>query len=204
MVDTAAYLEDFNPEVPKLTDDLRDLADVSELYGDIAPDLLDSLTERCTVGLLERMAHCVAPAHRQFIRNLPPVYEDVDLFVLHGKWDPDEMSESPGIAERLEKNPKIRHRLLWGRFTDDEIARTKAWTRTGFFGHTPVSFYAAAFRSAKASAEPHMVPVVGKRIVLLDTAAALGHDGRLTAFCPDNQSFIQADHFGKLVDASGS
>lgn len=48
MVDTAAYLEEFNPNLPELTDDLRDLADVSALYGDIAPDLLDSLTESTT------------------------------------------------------------------------------------------------------------------------------------------------------------
>jgi phospholipid/cholesterol/gamma-HCH transport system substrate-binding protein len=48
MVDTAAYLEDFNPNVPRLAADLRDLAEVSELYGDIAPDLLDSLTESTT------------------------------------------------------------------------------------------------------------------------------------------------------------
>ena len=48
MVSTAAYLEDFNPNLPRLTDNLRDLAQVSELYGDIAPDLLDSLTESTT------------------------------------------------------------------------------------------------------------------------------------------------------------
>ena len=48
MADTADYLEDFNPNVPQLTADLRDLAEVSELYGDIAPDLLDSLTESTT------------------------------------------------------------------------------------------------------------------------------------------------------------
>lgn len=48
MVDTAAYLEDFNPNVPRLTEDLRNLAEVSELYSDIAPDLLDSLTESTT------------------------------------------------------------------------------------------------------------------------------------------------------------
>jgi phospholipid/cholesterol/gamma-HCH transport system substrate-binding protein len=48
MVDTAGYLEDFNPNVPKLAGDLADLAQVSELYGDIAPDLLDSLTESAT------------------------------------------------------------------------------------------------------------------------------------------------------------
>lgn len=45
MVTTAAYLEEFNPNLPTLTEDLRDLAEVSELYGDIAPDLLDSLTD---------------------------------------------------------------------------------------------------------------------------------------------------------------
>jgi phospholipid/cholesterol/gamma-HCH transport system substrate-binding protein len=45
MAGTAAYLEEFNPNLPQLTDDLRDLARVSELYGDIAPDLLDALTD---------------------------------------------------------------------------------------------------------------------------------------------------------------
>ena len=45
MASTAAYLEEFNPNLPKLTDDLRALAEVSELYGDIAPDLLDALTD---------------------------------------------------------------------------------------------------------------------------------------------------------------
>jgi len=48
MVTTAAYLEEFNPNLPTLTSDLRDLARVSELYGDIAPDLLDALTESTT------------------------------------------------------------------------------------------------------------------------------------------------------------
>lgn len=48
MVTTAAYLEEFNPNLPTLTSDLRDLAEVSELYGDIAPDLLDALTESTT------------------------------------------------------------------------------------------------------------------------------------------------------------
>jgi serine/threonine protein phosphatase 1 len=163
--------------------------------------LLDSLTERCTTGLLDRMGECVPAEHRQFIRNLPAVYEEEDLFIVHGKWDPDELAESPGVAARVEQNPKVRHRLLWGRYTDDEINRTKAWRRTGFFGHTPVSFYAAAFKSTTKAGrgDPNMVPVVGQKIVLLDTAAALGEDGRLTAYCPDNRSYIQADHFGKPV-----
>lgn len=41
----ASYLSEFNPNLPKLTDNVRDLATVSQLYGDIAPDILDSLTD---------------------------------------------------------------------------------------------------------------------------------------------------------------
>ncbi|MEV5716037.1 MCE family protein [Amycolatopsis mediterranei] len=45
-IDVAAdYLKEFNPELPQLTSDLKDLAGVSRLYGDIAPDLLDALTD---------------------------------------------------------------------------------------------------------------------------------------------------------------
>jgi phospholipid/cholesterol/gamma-HCH transport system substrate-binding protein len=45
-IDTAAtYLKEFNPDLPQLTSDIRDLATVSRVYGDIAPDLLDALTD---------------------------------------------------------------------------------------------------------------------------------------------------------------
>ncbi|WP_410591548.1 MCE family protein [Amycolatopsis sp. lyj-23] len=45
-IDTAsAYLKNFNPDLPQLTADVHDLASVSRLYGDIAPDLLDALTD---------------------------------------------------------------------------------------------------------------------------------------------------------------
>ena len=74
------------------------------------------------------------------------------------------------------------------------MGRTKAWRRTGYFGHTPVSFYGAAIGRSTV-----MLPVVANRMVLLDTAAALGHDGRLTALCPDDGAFVQVDHFGALV-----
>ncbi|WP_410602780.1 MCE family protein [Amycolatopsis sp. lyj-90] len=40
----AEYLKEFNPNLPALNDNIRDLATVSRLYGDIAPDLLDSLS----------------------------------------------------------------------------------------------------------------------------------------------------------------
>lgn len=45
LAEADAYLDELNPSVPRLADDLRDLAAVSELYGDIAPDILDALTD---------------------------------------------------------------------------------------------------------------------------------------------------------------
>ncbi|WP_158888884.1 MCE family protein [Amycolatopsis anabasis] len=44
LVTAANYLEKFNPNLPRLNENIRDLAEVSKLYGDIAPDVLDSLT----------------------------------------------------------------------------------------------------------------------------------------------------------------
>lgn len=40
----ADYLEKFNPNLPTLNANIRDLGRVSKLYGDIAPDVLDALT----------------------------------------------------------------------------------------------------------------------------------------------------------------
>jgi phospholipid/cholesterol/gamma-HCH transport system substrate-binding protein len=45
LVDVSKYLAEFNPNLPTLDQDLADLATVSNLYGDIAPDLLDALTD---------------------------------------------------------------------------------------------------------------------------------------------------------------
>ena len=173
--------------------------DATLLSYDCEYAMLDSLTERCNVDLLDRMAQEIPSTHLEFIRKLPPVYDDHDLFVVHGKWDPDEFAEEPNLTARLEKQPHRRHQLLWGRFTEDEIPRMKAWRRTGFFGHTPVSFYTASLRSHRKSAEPEMVPVMGQKMVLLDTAVALGVDGRLSAYCPESGALIQTDHFGSLV-----
>jgi hypothetical protein len=61
-----------------------------------------------------------------------------------------------------------------------------------FFGHTPVANYAATRGN-------RLVPVTGPSIVLLDTAAALGPTGRLTAYCVENGRFLQADPLGRPV-----
>jgi hypothetical protein len=167
-------------------------------YGcDVA--MLERVAARCTDAHLDELAASVPETHRRFIRNLPAAHEEADLFVVHGKWDPDELAEKPGIVERLEKHPKLRHRLLWGRYTEEELARVKAWQRTGYFGHTPVSFYANLAKDQPTGGPPRMLPVAGNKMVLLDTAAALGVDGRLSAFCSDSGALIQSDHFGALI-----
>ncbi|RZQ64732.1 MCE family protein [Amycolatopsis suaedae] len=48
LVTAAGYLEEFNPHLPDLNRNVADLARVSQLYGDIAPDLLDALTDSAT------------------------------------------------------------------------------------------------------------------------------------------------------------
>jgi serine/threonine protein phosphatase 1 len=161
-------------------------------------DTLGKLSGGCTADDLDHLVDCIPVEHRQFIRNLPGVYEDHDLFVVHGKWDPDEPAEDPGISMRIEQQPKLCHRLLWGRFSETELSRTKAWRRTGYFGHTPVSYYATSSPLPPVGGM-QMVPVLGNKMVLVDTAAALGEGGRLSAYCADDGTLVQADHFGNLV-----
>lgn len=144
----------------------------------------------------ERLAEVLAlvpESHRAFLRGLPMVVEREDFFVAHGKWHPDELSE-PSIEAQL-KSTMARRKLLWGRYETTEIPRLKAWERTGYFGHTPVDSYPALYRG-----QPFR-PIVANKIVLLDTASALRAEGRLTAFCHDNRTFIQAERDGHLVGA---
>lgn len=82
MVSTAAYLEEFNPNLPTLTDDLRDLAEVSELYGDIAPDLLDSLTDSSvTLNTVADQRVQLTDLYSQVTRSS----QDVTLFLRNNK-----------------------------------------------------------------------------------------------------------------------
>jgi serine/threonine protein phosphatase 1 len=145
---------------------------------------------------LEEVVAAVPESHRRFVRGLPPTIEDPDLFVAHAKWDPFEPDTLPNLATPLETNHLWRHKLLWGRYSDEEIGMTKGWRRTGYFGHTPVYAYAASQRTA----ELLMLPIAGNRMVLVDTGAALNKSGRLTAFCAEERTFIQVDHYAKLIE----
>jgi len=80
-ITTAAdYLESFNPNLPRLDEDIRDLAEVTRLYGDIAPDLLDALTDstvtldtvaeqRAELGTLYRQVTSSSQDITVFLRN---------------------------------------------------------------------------------------------------------------------------------------
>jgi hypothetical protein len=142
---------------------------------------------------LEDLLSLVPKSHIDFIQQLPPVIEEDDFFVAHGRWDPNDFQDSPSISQQLITDPDRRHKLLWGRYTEAEVPAAKAWRRVGYFGHTPVDTYSALL----GNRDP--IPLRGTKIVLLDTAAALLPNGRLTAVCHETQMAMQADRQGKLI-----
>jgi serine/threonine protein phosphatase 1 len=158
------------------------------------PELIERYIEKPNEKLIPELTAGVPENHRKFFRQLPPVIDEHDFFMAHATWPTDERTELPGLSTRVKSGSGLRHAALWGRFTDEEIGRRKAWRRTGFFGHTPVSNYVAAARTGME------LPLVGPQIVLLDTGCALSSSGRLTGFCVETRTYIQTDHFGKLVD----
>lgn len=158
------------------------------------PKLIERYIQNPDGKLIADLTAGVPAHHRAFFRALPMVIDEHDFFMVHAIWPIDRKTELPGVGERVKNSGPMRHAALWERFRDDDIAARKAWRRTGFFGHTPVYNYASAGRTGKD------LPLVGPQIVLLDTGCALGSTGRLTAFCVETRTYIQTDHFGKLVE----
>ncbi len=143
---------------------------------------------------VENLLAAVPESHRDFIFNLPPVIEEADFFVAHARWHPEDLTASPSIAEQLAIDPSRRHQLLWDRFERDEIGHIKAWDRRGYFGHTAVDCYPSLL------GDKGLVPLVGDKIVLLETGIALSADGRLTAFCHETGRFLQTSRAGLIVE----
>ncbi|HEX2971600.1 MAG TPA: hypothetical protein VHP11_04675, partial [Tepidisphaeraceae bacterium] len=142
---------------------------------------------------LDAVLQCVPESHRRFISSLRPIYETDEFFVAHGKWNPDDHDQKPSFSHQLGRSGVHRELLMWGRFTSAEILRTKAWTRTGYFAHTPVENY------PKLLPRGQYIPILGPKIGLVDTGVALSPLGRLTAFCHESKMFLQASHFGTLI-----
>jgi serine/threonine protein phosphatase 1 len=151
---------------------------------------LEAAVRHPAANRVQQFVKAVPQSHRRFIRGLKPVYEAEEFFVAHGFWDPDE-PDSPALASQIQADPNLRYRLLWGRFTEAQIHASKYWRRTGYFGHTPVLNYTTG---------ADLTPVVGPKIVLLDTASALSSEGMLSAVCAETGTAIQADRSGQVVE----
>jgi serine/threonine protein phosphatase 1 len=158
-------------------------------YGVSEEDLVRA-DECASAQILAELASSIPARHREFLRDLVPVVEEEEFFVLHAKWDPRDQTESPSILAQAVAKPALRQTIVWGRFTADEIAAEKAWARRGFFGHTPVTTY---------SDHDVPLPIVGPKIVLVDTGAVMSEGQRLTAYCHENDEFLQAHASGQLV-----
>lgn len=156
---------------------------------------IEHVAHRPSPQALEKLLEPISKAHREFFRALPPAVEEPDLLIAHAKWDPDQPNDGPNIA-RLATNPQQRHLIVWGRYLENEIRRNKPWDRPACFGHTPVSTYASN-RTRDAHA-----PVSGPKITLLDTGAALSAQGRLTAFCAEDRSYIQVNRGYEVLDGT--
>ena len=119
--------------------------------------------------------------------------EEEDAFVAHAMWPVDEPDDRPGIAPFLHADRRLRHLVLWGRYSETNVGGPKRWTRTGYFGHTPVQTFGHRVNGGRN------VPLRGPRIVLLDTAAALTSNGRLSAVCVETGELVQTDRLGGIV-----
>jgi serine/threonine protein phosphatase 1 len=151
---------------------------------------LDYAAEHATPQRVKETVSIIPEEHRAFIRDLPPVIEEPDLFVAHALWDVD--TADAGIAAKLGEDAADRFKILWGRYSEKEIKGKKRWKRTGYFGHTPVQSYR----------DDYDEPLRGPDIVLLDTGAALSADGRLSAVCAETGELVQVHRSGKSVEAA--
>jgi hypothetical protein len=152
---------------------------------------LESMLNKPSDSALARILTAIPNSHRQFMRNLNPVYESETVFAAHGYWNPDEPDNAPTIAKRLADDDDLRYQLLWGRFNGSDLNRKKRWKRTGYFGHTPVLNYRAA--------GSNLIPIVAEKVTLLDTASALSMTGMLSAVCVENGTCIQANRAGETT-----
>ncbi len=160
-------------------------------YG-VALTEVEGLLENPSEPRMRSLLHAVPASHRRFMRELPAVIEQPDLFVVHGSYAPDQPDDN--LARRIDADAALRYAALWGRFSD-EVTLKKHWSRTGYFGHSPVQNYGKLARGA--------LPIHSEKIVLLDTAAALIPSGRLSAINAENGALVQVDPRAQVVKEGG-
>jgi serine/threonine protein phosphatase 1 len=164
------------------------LAETLTSYGaDLA--MLEHLVRRPSDKAIIDCVSIVPQAHRQFFRSLKPFYETANFFVAHGYWNPDDIDDSFQTA--LENDEQLKHLLLWGRFTEQDLMRKKRWRRSGVFGHTPVMTYVSSSGAT---------PIRAEKLTLVDTAVALTSTGFLSAYCPEAGAILQASRDGQTIE----
>ncbi len=165
-------------------------------YGLPVDWLRETAVDPTDARLAEARA-AVPDAHRRFLRGLPAVVESADYFVTHGYWPPAQRCYPPALSDvAAAADADLRQQMLWGRYTPEEIGfDAKPWGRRGFVGHTPVHTYFPDPPNAP------LVPIVGPKLVLLDTACALLPWGRLTAYCVEQDRIVQFTHDADPVEA---
>ncbi|HLL90429.1 MAG TPA: metallophosphoesterase, partial [Tepidisphaeraceae bacterium] len=141
---------------------------------------IESVAARPSHAGIRHVTDGIPTAHRSFLHELPLVLEEDDLFVCHASWAIDEPDDH--VAAKVGADESLKRIVLWNRFADAEVAAVKRWRRTGYFGHTPVTNYLP-------DTATDLVPVTGPNVVLVDTAAALGPAGRLTAWCHEEDRY---------------
>jgi len=160
-------------------------------YG-IDDAMIEHVARKPSQARLVDLVESIPQDHRTFFRHLPLVIEEHDLFVIHARWSPEDSDIRPDLAAPIAQHAKLKHRVLWERFSDEELNRKKQWQRRGFFGHTPVVNYAV-------TDDQDNVPIIAKQAVLVDTGLALFEQGRLTAFCVESDDYIQTTRFGEII-----
>lgn len=160
-------------------------------YG-VSPSQVRRIFRKSRPSDLQDALEVIPASHRAFFRGLGAVLEEPDAFIAHAHWSPN--TPSNDMARRLDGDPRRRHDVLWGRFSEHELLAEKAWDRPGYFGHTAVVNYRSAMQAGKP------IPVLGEKIVLLDTGVSLGPWGRLTAWCIETGRYVQCDTEGKLIE----
>lgn len=166
------------------------LLETLQSYG-LKSEQIGRVLQQRTRDALEVVIDAIPVEHRMFLRSLPVFIEDEDLFVVHGKWPLHETATPRQLLGQSMPIPSLRHEILWGRFVDADLHRRKSWPKVGFFGHTPVPTYKGH--------ENSYLPIISAKMILLDTAAALGPSGRLTALCAETSEIVQADPTGRLI-----
>ncbi|MGF1632899.1 MAG: metallophosphoesterase [Phycisphaerae bacterium] len=145
-----------------------------------------------TEDALAELADHVPDNHRRFTRDLEPLAVDDDLLVGHGYWPPG-MPNDMADPTALLFEPEARSRLIWGRFSTQELEADKPWRRRGYFGHTPTMNYPPDLRGNDRR------PARGPWLTLVDTGAFHPTGGRLSAVCHETGQLLQATRTGELL-----